>query len=80
MIEAAVYKCSRCLKFWNIYRKTPVLESLFNQVPGLQCCNIINKRLQHKCFHVNIAKYLENTYFEEHMRTAASEDTQKVSF
>ena len=80
MIEAAVYKCSRCLKFWNIYRKATVLESLFNKVPGLQGCNIINKRLQHKCFHVNIAKYLEEILQNILKNTAASEDTQNVSF
>ena len=43
----------------NIFRKnfviftekTPVLESLFNKVAGL-----IKKRLQHRCFPVNILK------------------------
>ena len=33
--------------------KTPVLESLFNKVAGLK------KRLQHKCFPVNIVKFLK---------------------
>ena len=33
--------------------------------------NFIKKRLQHRCFPVNIAK-LKNTYFEEHMGTTAS--------
>ena len=32
--------------------------------------NFIKKRLQHRCFPVNIAK---NKYFEEHLRTAASD-------
>ena len=35
-----------------------MLESLFNKVAGLQCCNFIKKRLQHRCFPVNIAKFL----------------------
>ena len=38
--------------------KTLVLESLFNKVTGLQTCNFIKKRLQHRCFPVNIAKFL----------------------
>ena len=51
--------CSQ--KFPNIHRKTPVLGHLFNEVVPTQ---------------VNICKYcqvFENNYFEEHMRTAASE-------
>ena len=39
------------------YRKTSVLESLFNKVADLQDCNVIKMRLQHRCFSVNIAKY-----------------------
>ena len=49
-------RCSS--KFCNIHRKTPVLESLFNKVEG-QACNFIEKRLQHRCFPVNIAKFLK---------------------
>ena len=35
-----------------------MLESLFNEVAGLQVCNFIKKRLQHWCFPMNIAKVL----------------------
>ena len=42
--------CSK--EFRNIYRKTPVLEFLFNKVAGLK------DRLQHRSFPVNIAKFL----------------------
>ena len=38
--------------------ETPVLESLFNKAGGLQVCNFIKKRLQHRCFPVIIAKFL----------------------
>ena len=41
--------------------KTPVLESLFNKVPGLRTCNFIKKRLQHWCFHVKFAKFLRTS-------------------
>ena len=52
------YKESYSKKFCNIHRNTPVSESLFNKVVGLQACNFIKRRLQHKCFSVNIGKFL----------------------
>ena len=48
--------CSK--KFRNIHRKTPVLESLFNKVAELKACKFIKKKLQRRCFPVNIAKFL----------------------
>ena len=44
--------------------KTPVLESLFNKVAGLQAF---------RCFLVNIEKFLRANFLKEHLRTAASE-------
>ena len=38
--------------------KTSLLESVFSKAAGLQTCNIIKKRLQHRCFPVNIGKFL----------------------
>ena len=35
-----------------------MLESFCNKVADLQICNVIKKRLQHRCFPVNIAKSL----------------------
>ena len=35
-----------------------MLESLFNKAADLLACNVIKKRLQHRCFIVNIAKSL----------------------
>ena len=46
------------LKFHNIHRKTPALESLFNKVAGLMTWNLPKKRLQHRGFPVNITKFL----------------------
>ena len=52
-----VFFKKRCsLKLRNIFRKTPVLESLFNKVAGLQDCKYIKKRLQHRCFVRNLRK------------------------
>ena len=44
-----------------IHRKTPVLESLFDKVAVLQPINFIKKRLQHRCFPVNIEKFLKTS-------------------
>ena len=38
-----------------------MLGSLFNKVACLQVCSFIKKRLQHRCFPVNIANYLRTT-------------------
>ena len=43
-----------------------VLESLFNKVVGLKVCNFIKKRLQHRCFSVNIVNFLRTALFIEH--------------
>ena len=53
-----VFQNSRSQKFRNIYRKTAILDSLFNKVAGLKVCNFIKKRLRHWYFPVNIAKFL----------------------
>ena len=50
------------------------MESLFNKAAALQACNVTKKRPQHRCFPVNIAKF-KNTYFEKHLRTAASDSS-----
>ena len=61
------------------------MKSLLNKVVDRKACKLIKKRPQYRCFPGNIAKFLmfsceyceifKNTYFEEHLRTAASEVT-----
>ena len=46
-----------CRSFFST--KFQALESLFNNVSGLQACNFIKKRLRHRCVPVNIAKFLK---------------------
>ena len=41
-----------------------MLDSLFNKVSGLKACNFIKKRLQRKCFSVNIAKFLRTAFLQ----------------
>ena len=52
------------LEVWNIHRKTSVLESLFSKVVSLKAWNFIKKKLQHRCFPVNIAKFLRKFYLK----------------
>ena len=47
-----------------------MLETLFNKVAGLNACNFIKKRLQHRRFPVNIAKCLR-THILKKFATAA---------
>ena len=55
-----------------LQQNTFVGRLFFNKVAGLQVCNCIKKRLQHKRFPVNFAELLLTTYFEEHLRMAAA--------
>ena len=41
--------------------KIVIVEASFYKVAGLKACNFIEKRLQHKCFSVNIAKFLRTS-------------------
>ena len=58
-----VRQIRRFQKCRSIHRKTLVSESLFNKVVNLQICNFIEKRLQHRCFPVNIAESLRKHFF-----------------
>ena len=45
-------------KFRKFHMKIPVPESLFNKVAGLRPATLLKKRLWHKCFPMNFAKFL----------------------
>ena len=49
------------LKISQHCKKKTVLEFLLNKVAGLQDCKLIEKRLQHRCFPVNIVKLLRKS-------------------
>ena len=52
------------LKFFRKFQlKTSVVEFLFNKVAALKARNFIKKKLQHRCFPVNIAKFLRTSFF-----------------
>ena len=50
----------------NIHKKTPEMESVFNKTTGLKG----KKNLQHGCIRM-FFEIFKNTYFEEHLLTAA---------
>ena len=68
---AAVLQNSCSWKFRNIHRETPLLDSLFNNVVGLQACNFINNRLRYRCFPMNNAKFLRTLFLTELLWTTA---------
>ena len=39
----------------------------FNKVAGLRPESILKKRLQHRCFPLNLVKFLKNSFFKEHL-------------
>ena len=46
------------LKILQYSKSCKILQIFFNENVGLQSCNFFKKRLQHRCFPVNIAKFL----------------------
>ena len=51
------------LKNFSIFTGKRLCWSLFfNKIAGYQSCNYIKKRLQHKCFSVNIANFLRTSF------------------
>ena len=56
-----------------------MLQSLFNNVAGLQACNFIKKILQHRCFPMKFAKFLRTpilkNIFERLLLFVSPQDT-----
>ena len=52
------------LKILQYLQETPMSESVFNKVSGLQACNCIKKRLQQMLF-VNIVKFLRTSILKK---------------
>ena len=55
-------RCS--YKLHKIHRKTRVPESLFNKIAGLRAATLSKKKVWHRGFPVNFAKYLWTRYFK----------------
>ena len=48
--------------------KTLYLDTFHAVIVNFEACNFIKKSLQHRCFDVNIAKFLRTTFFIEHLQ------------
>ena len=56
------------------FMKKSVLKNFAIFTGKLPTCNFFKKRLQHRCFPLNIANVLRTpAFFEEHLLTAASD-------
>ena len=77
--EAATGRCSfkiDALKNFAVFTKKSIcVGSLFNKITGLQAYDFIKKRIQHRCFPVNVAKSFKNNYLEEHQWKTAYTST-----
>ena len=64
-LEAAVRICFSKQVFLKVsQQETPLLEPLFNKVAGLKVYYFTKKR-QHRCFPVDIAKFLRTAFFRK---------------
>ena len=61
-------------KFRKFHGKPSILRSLFNKVADLQTWTFIKKRLQHRCFLVNIVKFLRTS-----IRSTSANDCFNIS-
>ena len=69
-----VLQNSCSLKFCEFHRKTRVLESPLYKFADRQACNFIQKRLQHWCFSLKLAKFLRKTFLMEHPSSCFCEE------
>ena len=54
---------------WSLFL---IKLSLFNKVAGLKPGSFIKKRLQHRCFPLNIAKFLRAVFYGAPQMTACA--------
>ena len=45
------------LRNFVIFKGKQLCWSVLNKIPGLKACNFIKRRLQHRCFLMDIAKF-----------------------
>ena len=70
--EGVVWRCSAEKVFLEIsqnsQQSTCARVSFFNKVAGLRRATLLKKRLWHRCFPVNSAKFLRTPSLTEHLR------------
>ena len=77
--ENIIVKKAVLNKFCNIYKKTPVPESLFDKVVGLQACSFVKKETPTQMLFCEY-EIFKNTYFEIHLRMTASVNFKAAVF
>ena len=60
--------------------EAPVLESIFNETAGVGVWNVIKKRLQHRCFTVNYAKFLRTPILDQLLLKNQNQNSEDISF
>ena len=72
MSEAVVWRCSVEKVFLEIsqnsHKKACARVSSFSKVTGQRPATLLKKRLWHRSFPVNFAKFLRAPFFTEHLR------------
>ena len=67
------------LQILQIHKKsTCAKELVFNEIADLQSLTLSRKRLQHKCFLVNSAKYLINLFLKNHLDSCFYINTSSI--
>ena len=56
------------------------MEFLFNKVAALSACNFVKKKLQNRCFSVNIAKFLRTPFFLQNTSGGCFCNVQVIHF
>ena len=51
-----------------IFQENILVRVSFDRFAGLNECNFIKKRLQHKCFSGKLVKFLRTPVFKEHLQ------------
>ena len=64
---------------WKIHRKTPVLQSFFNEVAGLRSATLLKKRLLNRCFSMNFSKFFRTPLSCRTFAKAASDHDIKAA-
>ena len=76
MIGAVTQRCSMEKFFLEILQNSQVTlcqSHFFNKVAGPRPATLIKKRLWHRCFPVNFAKYLRTRFLKKHFWVTTSE-------
>ena len=79
-LETVVRRCSVKKVFLEILQNSQennCAESLLNKFAGLRSATLLRKRSWHRCFPVNFAKFLKNTFQKQPCRGVLSKRFSK---